>query len=135
MRLEEGPRFKRTIKGSLMRPASPWLGLLLGSMACVPIAAAQDTGAWTAALRYRYEDVQDDAFARAAHAHTARLRVGWRQPLAHGFSALLEGEAVAELSDRFNSGANGETAFPVVADARALELNQAALAWRGTRTG
>jgi hypothetical protein len=118
-----------------MRPALSWLGLLLGSTACVSTAAAQDTGAWNAALRYRYEDVQDDAFARAAHAHTARLRLGWRQPFAHGFSAVLEGEAVAELSDRFNSGANGETAFPVVADARALELNQAALAWRGARMG
>ena len=30
---------------------------------------------------------------------------------------------VAALGDRFNSGANGETAYPAVPDARALEIN------------
>lgn len=98
-------------------------------------AVAIEPGAWNAALRYRYEGVTDDAFARDAQAHTTRLRLGWRQPLGGGFVAWVEGEAVAELSDRFNSTANGETAYPVVADARAVEINQAALQWRGTRGG
>lgn len=98
-----------------------------------PAQAALPPGAWNAALRYRHERVGDDAFARDASAHTARLRLGWRQPLAQGFSAWAEGEAVVELNDRFNSGANGRTAFPAVADARAFELNQFALGWKGER--
>ena len=91
---------------------------------------ASDAGVWNAAFRYRYEGVSDDAFARDADASTARLRLGWRQPLASGFSIFVEGEGVAELGDHFNSTANRQVAYPVVPDARALELNQAVLAWQ-----
>ena len=90
-----------------------------------------DAGVWNAAFRYRFEGVADDAFARDADAHTARLRLGWRQPLASGFSVFVEGEGVAELGGHFNSTANRQVAYPVVPDARAFELNQAVLGWQG----
>lgn len=117
-----------------MKPlASTLLGLALSGLLAAPAPAAP-AGSWSAAYRYRFEGVDDDALSRDAAAHTARLRLGWTQPLGHGFSALLEGEAVTELSDRFNSSANGRTSFPLVADPRALELNRAQLEWRGAQT-
>ncbi|HEU0153065.1 MAG TPA: alginate export family protein [Arenimonas sp.] len=108
-----------------------FLGLL-------PLPAARPAAAadgWTAHLRYRHESVDDEAFARDAAADTVRLRLGWSHALAPGFSTGFELEGVAALGDRFNSGANGETAYPWVPDARALELNQAWLRWRGERGG
>jgi hypothetical protein len=91
-------------------------------------------GVWNAAFRYRSESVDDDAFAKGADAHTARLRLGYRQPFATGFSVFVEGEGVAEINDDFNSTANRQTAFPAVPDARALELNQAYVAWQPAGT-
>lgn len=64
-----------------------------------------DGGGWNAAFRYRFEIVDEAAIARAA-----RLRLTWQQPLAAGFEALVEGEAVVELNDHLNSGANGRSA-------------------------
>lgn len=92
--------------------------------------AADVDGVWNAAFRYRFESVDDTAFVRDANAHTARLRLGWRQPFDAGFSALIEGEGVVELNDQFNSTANRQTTYPVVPDARALELNQALVSWQ-----
>ena len=105
--------------------------------AATPAAFAADErpGTWTANLRYRHETVDDDAFARRADADTLRLRLGWSRAFGPGFSLGVEGEGVAELNDRFNSGANGETAYPAVGDPRALEINQAWIGWRGQRAG
>jgi hypothetical protein len=48
-----------------------------------------------------------------------------------GLSAQLEGEAVIRAGPRdFNDTVNGRTAFPVVADASDVLLNQAILRWR-----
>ena len=98
-------------------------------------AASGDAGQWNANFRWRHESVDDDAFARGAQADTMRLRLGWQRGWGQGWRAGVEFEGVVELGDRFNSGANGQTAYPVVADPRALELNQAWLAWRGERSG
>jgi len=86
---------------------------------------------WTLNWRYRHEAVSDAGFARDAQADTLRLRATWTQPFGPRWSAQVEAEGVAELGDRFNSGANGRTQFPVVADARALEINQAWIEHRG----
>lgn len=80
---------------------------------------------WHANVRYRFEAVDDAAFAKHANAHTARLRVGYAPKLPEGWEALVEAEGVVELNAAFNSGANRRTAYPAVADARALEINQA----------
>ena len=86
-------------------------------------------------IRYRHEQVRDNAFLRRAEADTLRLRLGWAPVLSHGFDVLLEGEGVAELSTRFNSGANGNTAYPAVTDARSAQINQAWLGWKNARAG
>ena len=105
---------------------------LIAMQAALPAPAADG---WTANLRYRHEAVEDDAFTRDAAADTLRLRLGWSRALARGFSTGIELEGVTALGDRHNSGANGQTAYPPVPDARALELNQAWLRWRGERGG
>jgi hypothetical protein len=109
------------------------------ALACVAsqsaFAAPEAPGTWTANARYRHEYVDDDAFARSASADTLRLRLGWSRQFASGLALGLEGEGVAELGGRFNSGANGQTTYPAVADARALEVNQAWVGWRGGLSG
>lgn len=77
-------------------------------------------------LRLRYEHVDQDGLPREADALTLRARLGvtaTRGP----WSALIEGEAVLALDDRYNDGLNGRTAYPVVADPGNLELNRAQL--------
>ena len=110
------------------------LGLALTSAWSLPAPAAE-AGSWMAALRYRHEQVDDEAFARDASADTARLRLGWTQALVPGLTAVVEGESVAELSDRFNSTANGRSTYPIVADPRAIELNRLQLEWRDAHYG
>ena len=98
------------------------------------LAAAQETPSpWRIDLRYRYEHVDDDAFARDADAHTLRIRLGYLYApgFAPGWSAFLEGEHVENLNSDFNSTANRNTRFPVVADPEDSELNQAWLGYRG----
>lgn len=97
------------------------------------IAATADDG-WSGHLRYRHEAVDDAAITRDASADTLRLRLGYRQTLGSAFSAGLEFEGVAEAGN-FNSTANGETSYPVVADPASLEVNQAWLRWQGTKGG
>lgn len=108
------------------------LSAALAVAAANPPAAATDP--WSFDWRYRHESVSDDAFARDAEADTLRLRAGFKHAIG-GWTAFIEAEGVAELGDRFNSGANGQTQYPVVLDARALEVNQAWMDWRGTSFG
>lgn len=102
--------------------------------ASLPATAPASEG-WSGHLRYRHEAVSDDAFVRDASADTLRLRLGYRHAWASQWSAGLEFEGIAALDDRFNSTANGETAYPVVADPAALEVNQAWLRWQGNKAG
>jgi len=108
-----------------------WALALYG--AALPVRAERP---WAASrewdVRMRYEGVQDDAFAHPADAATARARLGLRLTLAPGWTGLLEAEAIAG-NQRYNSGANGRTAYPAVIDPRGVELNQAWLGWKGTR--
>ena len=100
-----------------------------------PPGAAPPQGGWEVSARYRLEGVESDAFQRDAQAHTVRVRAGYSFRFSEGWSALLEGEGVAELNDQFNSGANGETTFPLVPDARAAEVNQAWIDWQHPTVG
>lgn len=84
-------------------------------------------------LRFRHEQVQDDAFAGDAHAETARLRLALRVALGKGVFVLLEGEGVASAGNDYNSGANGRTTWPGIADPKGAEINQALIGWRGSR--
>ncbi|MFP7721387.1 alginate export family protein [Lysobacter sp. A3-1-A15] len=90
---------------------------------------------WSADARLRHEQVDDVGFARRADATTLRLRAGVGIRASETLSGYVEAEGTAALDDDYNSTANGRTGFPVVADPRAVELNQAWLRWKTDTTG
>lgn len=113
-------------------PISMALATALAGLAAAPCALAVETPQakpaesakpakpWALNLRYRFENVDDDAFARTAEAHTVRLRAAFNHRFTPHWTAQVEAEGIAELNDSFNSTANGQAAYPVVPDARAL---------------
>ncbi|MFT6286976.1 MAG: hypothetical protein ACJA09_001728 [Alcanivorax sp.] len=77
-------------------------------------------------LRYRYEFVDDDNFSRDANASTLRSRLIFTSAAYKGFSFLTEFDDVSTTgSDKYNSTANGNGKYPVVADPEGTEVNQA----------
>lgn len=83
-------------------------------------------------VRYRFEWVDNGAFAQDARASTIRTRLGYETGEYKGFKVLLEFENVATIGDdRFNSTTNGRTAFPIVADPEATEINRAQATFTG----
>ncbi|GAB2661069.1 alginate export family protein [Arenimonas aestuarii] len=110
------------------------LALAAAGLSHAAFAAPAGDG-WSGHLRYRHEAVDDAAFARDASADTLRLRLGYRQALGGAWSAGMELEGIAALDDRYNSTANGESSYPVVADPASLEVNQAWLRWQGSKAG
>lgn len=97
-------------------------------------AAAYDIGDWKLMVdaRYRYENVDQDGFARDANASTLRTRLGIQTPEVVNLTAFVEMENVTEIgSDNFDDTVRGRTAFPVVADPEQTELNRAQLTFTG----
>ena len=80
--------------------------------------------------RLRTEYVDQQGFDRDADAVTARLRAGAELSL-DAWSLLVEGEATLAISERYDSGVNGKTLFPVVPDPQNVELNRFQLQYRG----
>ena len=80
--------------------------------------------------RLRYEHVDQEGFERDADAVTARLRAG-AELLLDDWSLLAEGEATLAFHDRYDSGVNGKTRFPIVADPANVELNRLQIQYRG----
>lgn len=77
-------------------------------------------------LRYRFENVDDDAFDKDANASTLRSRITVQSGMVGAFSALAEFDNVSHIgSDNYNSTANGVTDRPVVADPKGTDINQA----------
>lgn len=126
-------------------PARPALFLLLlaaAGPAAAPAAeepgvkAALKDGKTTIALRYRYEDVSDDAVGeRHARASTLRTALDFRSGAYKGFSFQIEAENVAVVGNELYAdgvpGAGGGGADrPVVADPAGTEINQALLRYR-----
>ena len=80
--------------------------------------------------RLRYEGVEQAGIANRADAVTARVRAGF-EAKAGAFAILAETEATLAISDNYNSGVNGRTTFPTVADPQNIELNRLQLQYRG----
>ena len=77
-------------------------------------------------FRYRYEFVDDDNFSRDAKASTLLSRMTFTSAVYKGFSFLAEFDNVSFIGDdKFNSTANGKVEYPVVADPKGTEVNQA----------
>jgi len=101
-------------------------------------SVAADTGAESAidklindsksqiSFRYRYEGVDQDGFNEDANSNTVRTRLSWTSGTLNNFSAKIELDDVRSIGDDdYNSTANGNAQFPVVADPEGSELNQA----------
>ena len=80
--------------------------------------------------RLRYEHVDQDGFSRNADAVTARLRAG-AELAVDDWSLLADGEATLAPHDRYDSGVNGKTLYPTVADPQNVELNRLQVQYRG----
>lgn len=105
----------------------------LGVVICTPTALAQTAateGDWILDTRLRYESVSQDGL-EDADALTLRARLGYETPAWRGFRALAELEGVAQFTDDFNDTVNGHTAYAIVPDPEAFELNRLQLAWSG----
>lgn len=77
-------------------------------------------------FRYRYEYVDEESFSRNAKASTLRSRLSFASANYKGFSFLTEFDDVTAIgSDNYNSTANGNVEYPVVADPEGTEVNQA----------
>jgi hypothetical protein len=86
-------------------------------------------GSMSSDWRLRYESVDNAAFAKTATAMTLRSRTGLRSAALNNFSVYLEGESVYALQENYNSTANGRTQYPIVADPKGSEINQAYVAY------
>jgi hypothetical protein len=90
-------------------------------------------GTFSLNLRYRYEMVDQDGFDDDAAASTVRTALGYRTLPWANMSAFIEVENITLLGDDDynNKGAghlaNGMTNYPVVADPKLTEVNQAYL--------
>ena len=103
---------------------------LIAAMLSPAIASAEDGASPSitpyADIRYRLELVDQDGLSETATASTLRVRAGIKTSEWNGFSALVEGEAIARLGPKdYNDTVNGRTAYPVVADPTDVLLNQA----------
>ncbi len=81
-------------------------------------------------MRLRYEQVDQDGLAPKAEAVTARARMGAEAGNSL-FSVLVEAEGTLALDESYNSGVNGKTAYPLVADPENVELNRAQIQFKG----
>lgn len=116
----------------------PFRRLLATAAACalLPAAArAEAPGHLILEARLRYEGVEQDGLAKDAQALTLRTRLGYETAAWRGFRALVEGENVTALTDDYNSTTNRRTAYPVVSDPEASELNRAQVSWTGETAG
>jgi hypothetical protein len=109
------------------------IGLLLtGAIAAAPMPALAQQVKPLADFRLRWENVDQDGFERNADAMTLRGRAGVE--LSSGdWSLLAEAEATAALVERYDSGLNGKTGHPVIADPENIELNRLQIQYRGLK--
>ena len=88
-----------------------------------------------AALRYRFEHVDQESFAEDANASTLRLRLNYATGAWRDVKAFAEFDYIGEvLVNDFNSGSGtspGRSRYPVVADPKGADLNQLYVEYNG----
>ncbi len=104
--------------------------LLAAILTAAPAVAAPIVFKPLVDARLRYENVEQTPFARDADAVTARIRAGFELKSGN-LSFLAESEGTLAIGPNYNSGVNGKTAFPIVADPQNIELNRLQLQYRG----
>ncbi|WP_293880406.1 alginate export family protein [Sphingomonas sp.] len=106
------------------------LPLVLVALLATPAFADPITIKPVIDARLRYEHVDQEPLTRDADAVTARLRAGFEAKTGV-FSFLAEAEGTLAIDNHYNSGTNGRTGFPTVADPQNVELNRLQLQYRG----
>src|SRR5438552_16718175 len=107
------------------------LGLAAGWIAA-PALAGGVTVKPLLDLRLRWENVDQDGIAQDANAVTLRARTGAEVTLGD-FRLLGEAESTMPFAERYFSGLNGKTKFPLIADPGNFELNRFQLQYRGVK--
>jgi len=83
-------------------------------------------------FRYRLENVDQGGFADDATASTLRTKLKLSTKVFKGFSGVLEFDNVLQVGGSdYNSTLNGKGQFPVIADPKITEVNQAYIAYTG----
>lgn len=104
--------------------------ILLSATVATPALAAPLTFKPLIDTRLRYEHVEQVPLARDAEAVTVRARMGGELSNKE-WSFLAEAEGTLAIDESYNSGVNGKTLFPIVADPENIELNRIQLQYRG----
>ncbi len=95
------------------------------------LADAITNGKANVSFRLRNENVDQAGFTANANALTLRTKLKYSTGIFKGFSAVLEVDNVMSIDNDYNSTINGKGNFPVVADPKSTEVNQAYLAYTG----
>lgn len=99
-------------------------------MEATSITQAFSGGTYGGGLRYRYDDLDQDNFDKAAHASTLRLNLNFRTLPFHGFSGYLELYEVANIGkDMYGTvipdGDPDAAGRPLIADPAGRGVNEA----------
>jgi hypothetical protein len=111
------------------------IGLFLLASLASPGQAetSADTSTPIIDLRYRYANIENDAFTRTANANTLRILLGYRWAFASHWAADIEGsDTVALFGSNYNDTANGKTQFPSESDPTSRQISAA---WVGYDDG
>ena len=96
------------------------------TVSAVDLAKAVADGETSLGFRYRLEHVAQDGIDKDALASTARARLTWNSAETDNFTFGIETDYSLILGiEDFNSTTNGRTEYPVVADPKGFDLNQA----------
>ena len=133
--------FKKTLKFATLLLASTSLmgaattNAFAGDTASEPksFTEALSSGKVSGDMRFRFETVNQDGFSDIANASTLRTKLSYSTATFSGFSAKIEFENSINFEDQYNSTINGKTMYPVVADPKSTEVNQAYLAFTGLK--
>ncbi len=119
----------------LMFPVFFSVGAVLGcgnAHAADTIVEALSGGKVSGQLRYRYEWVDAENIAKEANASTLRTRLGYMTGDYLGIAAFVQLQDVSVIgSELYNSTVNGRTEYPVVADPKGSQVQQAFLSYSG----
>lgn len=107
-------------------------GALIAAALAAPAPALGQELKPLADMRLRYEHVDQEGLPDEADALTYRIRAGAELKWSD-WSLLAEGEGTAALVEQYDSGLNGKTQYPIVADPENIELNRLQLQYRGLK--
>jgi hypothetical protein len=83
-------------------------------------------GSASTSFRYRYESVDQDGIDNKANASTLKSRLTWTSAAYQGFKTVLEVDNVSIIgSENYKTPTNGMAAYPIVADPKGTDANQA----------